>query len=78
MANSSFLLDDWEEICDPMGVSVIMAGGYSVNETRTAYSYLFLSKLTWPWCFGDNVSENKRFTLDKHIKLKSEPFGPIN
>ena len=38
----------------------------------------FLSNLTWSWFYGDNVSENKWFTLDKHLGLKYAPFIPIN
>ena len=34
----------------------------------------FLSKLTWPRLFGDNVSEDECFALDKHYGWDSIHF----
>ena len=72
------LLDDGEDICSPVWINVVMLGGVAVNETRNASWFKKLSKLNWQWFFGDNVSENKRFELDKHYGLKSASFKPIN
>ena len=48
-----------------------MEGGFEVNEKRSEYWYTFIYISNLTWFFGDNVSENKRFVLDIHWKLKT-------
>ena len=67
-----------EDICSSVWVAVAMADVVTVKDTRNASWYPFLSKHTWPWFFGDNVSENKRFVFDINCELKSASFRPIN
>ena len=55
-----------------------MSVAVEVNEKTSASWYSFLSKYTWPWFFGDAVSENKLFELDIHCKWKTSSFRQIN
>ena len=78
MAGTFLLLDYGEDICSPVLLAVVIAGGVSVNETSTAFWHPFFSALIWPYFVGDNVSEYNCFVLDKHYKLKFSFFRPMN
>ena len=72
------LLDNGDDIFSLVWLAVVISGNVKVNETRTESWEPFLSKINWPWFFGDNVSENKCFALDKHNELKYGRLIPIN
>ena len=61
MAKTFLLIDYGEDICPPEWIDLVVLVGVAVNETGTEYWQIILSKLTWPCCFGDNVSERKGF-----------------